>query len=167
VKTLKFINLLALIAFLITACAGSAPARTAPEPAIYTIEMREYSFAPNTLDLKVGQQVTINLVNNGQLAHEIMFGRGVALENSRPIGYQEDMFEAGGVGSEITGGGSEGEHEAMGHGGYMAFLEKTGDQASITFTVTEEMLGEWEMGCFEQEGVHYDAGMKGKVIVSD
>lgn len=49
----------------------------------------------------------------------------------------------------------------------MAFLEKTGDQASIIFTVTEEMLGEWEMGCFEQEGVHYDAGMKGKVTVSD
>lgn len=161
-KTFKFISLLALLASLMTACAGSRP-----EPTTYTIEMREYTFSPNALDLKVGQQVTINLVNNGQLAHEIMFGRGVALQNNRPNGYQQDLFEAGGVEPEIAGGSAEMDHEAMGHGGYMALLEKTGDQASITFTVTKEMLGEWEMGCFEQEGVHYDAGMKGKVTVSD
>ena len=162
VKTFKFISLLALLASLLSACAGSAP-----EAATYSIEMGEYSFTPNTLDLKVGQQVTINLVNNGQLAHEIMFGRDVVLENNRPTGYQQDMFEAGGVEPEITGGGSEMDHEAMGHGGYMVLLQKTGDQASITFTVTEEMLGKWEMGCFEQEGVHYDAGMKGKVTASN
>ena len=92
VKTFKFISMLALLASLISACAGSAP-----EAATHTIEMGEYSFTPNTLDLKVGQQVTINLVNNGQLAHEIMFGRDVVLENNRPTGYQQDMFEAGGV----------------------------------------------------------------------
>jgi hypothetical protein len=28
------------------------------------------------------------------------------------------------------------------------------------------MVGEGEMGCFSQEGVHFDAGMKGTVTVS-
>jgi uncharacterized cupredoxin-like copper-binding protein len=28
------------------------------------------------------------------------------------------------------------------------------------------MVGEWEMGCFEQDGVHYDAGMKGTLVVN-
>jgi hypothetical protein len=36
----------------------------------------------------------------------------------------------------------------------------------VTFTVTEEMVGEWEIGCFLLEGVHYDSGMVGKFIVS-
>jgi uncharacterized cupredoxin-like copper-binding protein len=35
----------------------------------------------------------------------------------------------------------------------------------LTFNVTEGMVGDWEMGCFEQDGVHYDAGMKGPVTV--
>jgi hypothetical protein len=31
--------------------------------------------------------------------------------------------------------------------------------------VTEEMLGVWEMGCFEQDGVHYSSGMVGTITV--
>jgi uncharacterized cupredoxin-like copper-binding protein len=41
-----------------------------------------------------------------------------------------------------------------------------GGTAIVKFTVTEGMVGEWEMGCFEQDGVHYDAGMKGPVTVT-
>jgi hypothetical protein len=29
------------------------------------------------------------------------------------------------------------------------------------------MLGEWEMGCFELDGVHYDQGMVGTFIVTE
>lgn len=35
----------------------------------------------------------------------------------------------------------------------------------ISDTVTEDMIGEWEVGCFLQDGVHYDAGMHGTLIV--
>ena len=40
------------------------------------------------------------------------------------------------------------------------------DQATVSFIVTEEMLGEWEMGCFELDGVHYDSGMIGTFVVA-
>jgi uncharacterized cupredoxin-like copper-binding protein len=55
--------------------------------------------------------------------------------------------------------------EEMEHGGFMVVLP-VGAKATVTFTVTDDMVGEWEMGCFEQDGVHYDAGMKGAVTVS-
>ena len=36
---------------------------------------------------------------------------------------------------------------------------------TLTFTVTEDMVGEWEIGCFEEDGLHYDDGMKGKLVI--
>lgn len=54
-----------------------------------------------------------------------------------------------------------------GHDGLMVMLPVGDETATMTFTVTEEMIGTWEIGCFELEGVHYDAGMKGTFTVSD
>ncbi len=57
------------------------------EPVTYTIEMSKYAFTPNTIEAKVGQQVTLELVNNGTLEHEIMFGRDTMMMEDRPNGY--------------------------------------------------------------------------------
>ena len=56
--------------FLLTACGGEAA-----EAVSFDINMTEYTFSPERLNLKVGQEVTLNLSNAGQLQHEIMFGR--------------------------------------------------------------------------------------------
>lgn len=50
--------------------------------------------------------------------------------------------------------------------GFMAMFEPQ-QEATITFTVTEAMLGTWTMGCFEisQDVVHYDEGMAGVLYV--
>jgi plastocyanin len=132
--------------------------------------MTEYAFTPSTIEAKVGQQVTLNLVNKGSLEHEIMFGRDVMMMNDHPSGYQHDMFEEAGVEPTVMmmenmEGMEESEHEEEAHSGFMVFLAKTGDEATLTFTVSEDMVGEWEMGCFELEGVHYTSGMVGKFIV--
>ncbi len=56
-----------------------------------------------------------------------------------------------------------------GHGGLMVMIDPTmvpKDQVTIlTFTVPEDKVGEWEMGCFQERGQHYDDGMKGVLIV--
>ena len=103
----------------------------------------------------------------GQLPHELMFGRQVMMMANRPNGYQVDMFASAGVEPEVMmmEGEAHGEEEE-GHAGFMVLLEKSGDKATMTFTVTDDMVGEWEMGCFEQEGVHYEAGMVGKLVVT-
>jgi uncharacterized cupredoxin-like copper-binding protein len=161
-QSLYFV-LIAFIAVLLAGCGGQETL----EPVTYTIEMTEYAFNPNTIEAKVGQQVTLELVNNGALVHEIMFGRDVMMMDGKPSGYQVDMFEQAGVEPEVMmmEGVAEGEHEEE-HTGFMVVLQKTGDSASMTFPVTEEMVGEWEMGCFELDGVHYTSGMKGTFIVN-
>lgn len=151
-----------LIAVLLAACGGSTP-----QEVTYDINMTEYAFAPENLEFKVGQEVTLNLINSGQLVHEIMFGRQVMKMDNRPAGYMEDMFEVGGVEPEVhMEEEAEHEHEEEMHEGFMVVIPENGT-GTMKFTVTKEMLGEWEMGCFEQDGVHYDAGMKGRVTVTE
>lgn len=153
--------LLSLMALILIACGGGTP-----DSVTYDINMTEYTFTPENLRFKVGQEVTLNLINSGQIQHEVMFGREVMEMDNRPAGYVEDMFKAGGVEPEVhQEGEAEHEHEQMMHEGFMMALPEDGT-GTIKFTVTEGMLGEWEMGCFEQDGVHYDAGMKGKVTVT-
>ena len=154
-------GLLAVFVLVLAACGGGTPAAVS-----YDIDMAEYSYSPEKLNFKVGQEVTLNLSNSGQLQHEVMFGREMKKMDNRPAGYTEDMFEAGGVEPEVTQQGEpEHEHEEMMHTGFMAALPPDGT-ATMKFTVTEGMLGDWEMGCFEQDGVHYDAGMIGMVSVT-
>ncbi len=162
-KKVFIASLLGVTVLILAACGGGG---ASAEPVSIDIEMNEYTFTPERLELKVGQEVTLNLINTGQLQHEIMFGRDVVKVNNRPAGYEVDMFESAGVEPEVTQVG-EPEHEEMEmHEGFMVALPVEGT-ATMKFTVTEEMLGEWEMGCFEQEGVHYDAGMIGSVNVTN
>lgn len=172
-RTLVLLVLI-LSVFIVAGCASKTP-----EPVTYTIEMTEYAFTPDRLEAKVGQQVTLELLNKGQLPHEIMFGRDVMMMENRPSGYQQDMFELAGIEPTVSmmmvdaehseeEGHAEGDnHGEEEHHGFMVLLSKTGDKATMTFTVTEEMVGEWEIGCFELDGVHYTAGMIGTFIVTE
>ena len=155
-------GIIAAFVFLLAACGGEAPKAVS-----FDINMTEYTFSPERLSLKVGQEVTLNLSNAGQLQHEIMFGREMMKMENRPAGYMEDMFESAGVEPEVTQDGDhEHEHEEEMHSGFMLALPVDGT-ATMKFIVTKEMLGEWEMGCFEQDGVHYDVGMIGSVSVTE
>lgn len=157
----------AAIALVFVAC-GSSP----PEPVTYTIEMSEYSFNPDTIEVRVGQEVTLELVNMGALEHEFMIGQDVMMMEGRPNRFQTDIFESAGVEPMLmTMEGEELDHEAThgheaGHSGYMVMLAENGGKATMSFTVTENMVGEWQMGCFLQDGVHYDAGMVGTFVVT-
>lgn len=84
---------------------------------------------------------------------------------NRPSGYTTDLFEAAGVKPTVKGVTVEDQGGEHAHAGFMVVLTANGDQITVTFPVTKEMVGEWEMGCFEQNGVHYIAGMKGTFTV--
>ncbi len=186
-KKLFLSGLFAMVMVVIAACGGSAT----PEPVEITIEMSEYAYNPSTIELKVGQQVTLNLVNSGALEHEIMFGREVVKMNNRPNGFETDFFEAAGVEPVVKEEAAhmeegdehadeheaehedeheaehEDEHEAEhAHEGFMVSVPAEGHTSTMEFTVTRDMVGEWEIGCFLEDGVHYDSGMIGTLIVS-
>lgn len=165
-KPIYIFLLVAVGALSLTACSGAAT----PDPVNLTIELSEYAFSPVQIELKVGQEVTMTVINVGQLDHEIMFGREVVMMDSRPSGFATDMFESSHVEPAVMMDAEmamEEEHtEEAGHEGFMVFLPTGDDTATVTFIVTDDMVGEWEMGCFELDGVHYDAGMKGTLIVT-
>ena len=166
------LTFLVLFAWVSVACSSSAPGSTDQlEPVSISIEMTEYAFSPQQIEVKVGQEVTLELVNLGLISHELMIGQEVVRSNNRPSGFQKDLFEIAHVEPVMVGGASAGEHSSDGNGAdhsgsFMVVLPEKGDQASLTFQVTKDMVGEWELGCFEQDGVHYDAGMKGMLFVS-
>ncbi len=167
----KLIYWFVLLALVLDACAGEgSQVEPTSVPVQFTIEMGEFTFTPNTIEVKVGQDVTLELVNKGALEHELMIGREVKLTNSRPDGYQHEMFDAAKVEPMVMGGKEGSDDMGHGHGsehtGFMVTVPTGSEKATVTFRVTEEMVGEWELGCFSQQGVHYDAGMKGTFIVS-
>lgn len=209
-KRYLFLLFIINLALVLAACGGSEP--EAPEPVSFRIEMTEYAFSPNELNVSVGQEVTLTLINRGQLQHEIMIGRDMVMVDGRPNGYAVDLFEHAGIEPDVQGGmlmidgetimGDEhddemdmqegdtehdeemsdmemenDEHEDdgemhmeeddHGHNGLMVMLPKTDDRATMTFVVTEDMVGTWEIGCFELDGVHYDSGMTGTLTVTD
>ena len=204
---------------LLTGCGDSAH----PESVNITIEMDEFSYLVHEFDLKdfkVGQEVTLTLVNVGVLEHEIMFGREmVAGGNGMPMGYEIDFFDHAGVepilevteevdhddhgdemvadehaeeeemhaddhGEEMVADEheeedmhaddhseeemdhDEAESDGHGHSGFMVTLAPGAEGYTIQFTITEEMIGEWEIGCFLLEGVHYTSGMYLEMKVS-
>jgi uncharacterized cupredoxin-like copper-binding protein len=186
-RKIGWILLLAVIPLVLVACGSQAP----PEPLELTIDMTEYAFEPADLEFKVGQEVILHLTNSGALEHEIMFGRDVMMTDGRPSGYMVDMFESAGVEPEVTvekgeEEHSEGDEHAEGeehsegdehtedeheedehaHSGFMVMVPASHDIYTMSFTVTEEMVGDWELGCFLLDGVHYESGMVGSLVVN-
>jgi uncharacterized cupredoxin-like copper-binding protein len=147
------------------------------------VTMGEYWFRPARLALRAGSTVTLRLANQGVLAHELMVGRGVVREASgKPDRYREDFFA--GLRVEVLSAvrvkrATPGKARPVGplaeklfmHEGmemehpFMVDLEPRGT-AVLRFTVPGGRVGSWEMGCFEQDGAHYLAGMKGVVSVT-
>lgn len=158
-------------ALVLTACSaqGSQPAQTG-EAVTVPMVLNEFAYSPNTIQAKVGQELTLQLSNTGALEHEIMIGRQVKTTESRPAGYQTDMFAEAHVEPVVKGldaqAGDMASHDNE-HTGFMVVVPPGAQNVTVTFPVTKEMVGEWEIGCFLQQGVHYDAGMKGKLVVTE
>ena len=159
-KRILLLSTFALAAFFISACSGSPP------PAEFTVEMTEFAFTPNNFEVRVGQEVTFHLINNGALEHEFMVGRTAIMVDGQPGGYEHNMFE--GHNPIVMGGSDEHDMDAMGDTdhGFMIAVGKNGGDATLTFTVTEDMVGEWEVGCFTDGGSHFNQGMHGTLIVN-
>ena len=178
----KLFLVLAALTLFLAACGSSASL----EPVEITIDMSEFAFGPNDVALRVGQEVTLTLVNVGQLDHELMIGRDVSTHDGMPASYVVDFFDAGGVepmlviaaddhsdGDDHSEDAEDAEHsmeDMAGHNeheGFMALVQPGQDTVTLSFTVTEGMLGDWEMGCFLLDGVHYTSGMVGSLTVTN
>ncbi len=143
-----------LLMLLLAACAPQAT----PKASTVQVKMGEFYFKPETIQLKAGQQVKIELVNEGKVEHEFMIGREVKMHEGKPETFEKDFF----AGIEVTHTEEEGKFmNEPGHGTEVELEE--GGKAALTFIVPADRKGEWEIGCFVPG--HYEAGMKGKLVV--
>jgi plastocyanin len=176
---------------------GPTPTPTQdPQNPVYNITLSDFAFTPDRIKLKVGQNVTFHVKNGSATDHEIMIGRN-PLRNENGVlgdGFEQDFFALtepkvtgdaqvmGMPGSDMnmdmSASSSEGDMamETQAPGGEMGMAEMENgfmvmfdseQEATINFTVTEDMQGAWTMGCFEvsQGLAHFDRGMVGNVIV--
>ncbi len=102
---------------------------------------------------------------------------GAVGEHGTDMGGNQGMDMSGGQGGMSASGDEHGmsaggdEHGMDGggddHHGFMIMLPQTAGvpEATITFTVTEDMVGVWEIGCFQDNGAHYDDGMRGTMVI--
>lgn len=81
-------------------------------------------------------------------------------------------MEMGGMAGEMGGmalakPGPHGEGMIMEtdeHHGSMVMMDP-GSEAVIMFTVPPDKVGMWVFGCFQEEGLHFDSGMRGLLVV--
>ena len=150
-KLLLLLGLGALSGALI-ACGGETPASART----IQVGLSEFKFDPPELRLKAGETIKLVVRNTGALEHEFMIGRNLS-QHGGAMAYGHDFMRGMRMDTHITGG-TFGTEE---HGEMMRI--SPGGTGQITMTVPVDRKGEWEMGCFLPG--HYEAGMKGPVIV--
>ena len=60
----------------------------------------------------------------------------------------------------------DGEMHMDEHHGFMVAQEPSSEPTIIEFTVPEGKVGTWEIACFEDDGDHYNDGMKATLVVT-
>ena len=190
------------------------------------VNMTEYGFGSDVIEVRAGQTVEFLLKNSGDLDHEFMIGREVTVAmDGMATGFEHDFFEglmpivdppeAGMVMEsmemdmdgdsmemDMDGDGDsmemdmDGDGDSMdmdgddgsmdmdgddgsmdmdgddgsmdmdmdtdghddGHHGFMVTLAP-GGTASVTVTIPDDAVGDWEIGCFQDKGTHWSSGM--------
>ncbi|MCL1594624.1 MAG: hypothetical protein M3132_09760 [Actinomycetia bacterium] len=165
------------LALVAAACGGGGA--TPDASGNVDIDLSEFEISPSAITAKVGDTVTFRISNEGAVPHEWMMGREVSDDEGFPSGFHENFFgdteglmvapmdaamgmEGGMDMTDDTMAGDDAMADA--EHGFMVMREP-GEEVSITITLTEAHLGEWEMGCFVDDGAHYEAGMKGSFTV--
>jgi plastocyanin len=161
-------------------------------PNDFTIAMTDYAFAPDHMVWRVGDRVTITLLEKSQARpekpHEFMIGRTPRTEESIFGNHQEDGFETpffSGVTIDIIAGSGmqmlmPGEAKLTGlppmkvmtpgpmemEEEMTGFMPVVGPKGTLTFSfVVPDKPGEWTYGCFQQDGQHFRNGMKGTITI--
>ena len=142
-------------------------AATAPDKAVIVV-MKDFTFDPPRVQLRVGDALTLTLRNEGKVAHEWLIGRR-AVRNADEKGYQQDLFallhptvEGRKYSLELVGRRPPGRDESTTRSSVGVAIQP-GGEVTLRFTVPASATGDWEMGCFFPG--HFETGMKGTLAI--
>ena len=151
----------------------SAQAATAEPPYPITITMTEYKFSiegqadATPLQLETGKEYELHFKNAGTLEHEVLIGSGPIIIKD---GFHHDFHHLLLSDVEVVlSGQMNGGDFTIGVAGLNEFQLKAGQEMVTTFTLPDNKVGAWEMGCFVSLNLnatdtdpgagHYDVGM--------
>lgn len=132
------------------------------ERVVVRIEMGEFFFQVEghernePIVLLAGQKYEIVFANVGTMEHEVLIGRDVVVEEGIPDGYEANLLDA--IEVDVVGEGWE-----VGTSGFVEVELEPGETVVLHFTLPDEAIGTWEIGCFIPG--HYQAGMLAPVVV--
>lgn len=143
------------------------------EPVSYTILINDYTFnvegqeTGEGLTLQAGQMYRLVFRNDGIVKHEVLFGRDPSQIDGFFNDYGEHMLAS--TETAVFGVMMEATFEVEAFG--LRELELThGQELTVEFTLSEDLIGMWEIGCFvpldaaapaDHPGPsHYDIGMR-------
>jgi plastocyanin len=130
------------------------------------VVMKEFSFTPAKIELKVGETVELTPRNTGQVAHDWMAGDGL-VNTPDEKGFRKDLVallkpeergrkftpERVGVPSKADG------IKRVSTGAEI----EPGGEVSLHFTVPADAKGTWTVACVLTG--HYESGMKGTIVI--
>ncbi len=154
------VALCALVSLSVAAHASAAGAHK------LTVDMKEFSFTPAKIQLKVGEQVELTLRNVGQVAHDWMAGTGL-VNTSDEKGFRKDLVAL--LKPEETG--RQFTSERVGVPSKADSIKRIstgveiepGGEVTMRFTVPAAAKGTWDMDCVLTG--HAESGMKGTIVV--
>ena len=83
----KLLALSLMLVFLLASCGGSAPSST------IDVTLTDFSFTPNAFTVPAGQEITLNITNNGAVVHNfIIMKLGTTAGDAFDEGDQINIF---------------------------------------------------------------------------
>jgi hypothetical protein len=140
----------------------------------YTLTMTEYQFALNDtdvgtpLELEVGTPYTLHFVHAGTVEHEVLIGKNaIEIGENMHLDFETNLLDD--VEVEIAGMMNN-EPFVIGAAGMIEFELNPGQDLTISFTLPEEKIGDWDIACFvylldtatdeNPSPTHYDVNMR-------
>jgi hypothetical protein len=180
-------NFIALIALLVLTMSVPVFAQdeTTPMPDSvieFNITLSDYNFtvagqdALQPLQLQAGQTYRLHLTSTSltKIAHEILFGKNPnVVAGTSHLDFADSMLADVEV---LFSGSNNGTDFVFAASGMKELEVAPGQELTLEFTLPNDKVGDWEIGCFEFMSMtstdenpgpsHYDVGMHLPVIVS-
>lgn len=125
------------------------------------IVMQDYLFEPADIVLPAGTPIRLVFVNRDDTVHHVSFGREILLDDGAEVGFAEDLLAG-------TGARIEPSRARTGPSDQFPTLSvgvEPGETATLTVTLPEDRVGEWQMGCFTARGCQFRTGLAGTIEV--
>lgn len=125
------------------------------------VELAIRDFEPDHLYLPTSEPLQLTLVNHSDVGHTLAFGRGTVEEADHPASPAVDML----ADLEVVTEPSTALVHATDEHPWTAIRVETDETVTVAFTLPEDRIGEWELGCFSARGCYYEIGFRADVTV--